>query len=184
MVITLVYILYSKGKNIDYGSVSDWINSIGTLGTLWVAYTALQRAPDWLSQKHYDIAYNIIENAVFKDLNKLRSSSLHLKTKMVTLHRKLNQIVLMDMKTTVLINDMLEAVQHDLDDYHRTSYDIINQLKSISRTDYELTDYSNDLITTIKKTSNDYNELYNYLYLFTNDFESLFIRMNNKNRFI
>lgn len=75
-----IKILFSDSKGLEWVTlVGAWCSAAGTLGTLWVAYLAYLKAPAWLSQKHYDVVYSVIEKAIYQDLIKVRSASLILK---------------------------------------------------------------------------------------------------------
>lgn len=52
-----IALLRAVFSSADFGSVSDWISSLSTLGTLVVALIALKKAPDWLGQKKHEDAY-------------------------------------------------------------------------------------------------------------------------------
>lgn len=173
-VLVLIKCLFSDVKGFEWGSVSDWFSTFGTLGTLWIAYVALRKAPEWMSQKHYDIAYNTIESAVFHDLAKVRSASMHLKNKIFYFSKNMNNIVLLDEKSSIFISETLERIGQNIDEYHQITYSIINRLKSISRTEYDLTNYTKDLIETLLTTVNDYNKIYNDIYFVTDEIEGNF----------
>ncbi|MFO6425762.1 hypothetical protein ACLBOM_02845 [Escherichia coli] len=75
-----VKILFSGSKGWEWVTLTSALcSAVGTLGTLWVAYQAYLKAPEWLSQKHYDVVYGVIEKAIYQDFNKVRTSTLILK---------------------------------------------------------------------------------------------------------
>ncbi|MDR1843899.1 MAG: hypothetical protein LBR63_09005, partial [Citrobacter amalonaticus] len=47
--------IFFGSANFQWGSFTDWISSLSTLGTFTVAYAAYKKAPEWMTQKHYDI---------------------------------------------------------------------------------------------------------------------------------
>lgn len=170
--LALIKFLFSDMKGFEWGSVTDWlsafagiISAIGTVATFWIAYKALKKAPEWMAQKHYDIAYSIIENAVFKDLSNVRSSSLHLKTRIVSLANKCKDVVIGKKEKSKLVGEMLEGVESNIDEFHRAAYSIINQLKSIERTDYKITEYTESIITVLKNAAQEYNALYSRVFI-------------------
>ncbi|HFL5870953.1 MULTISPECIES: hypothetical protein [Serratia] len=52
----------------ELGSLTDWISSLSTAGTLLVAYMAYKKAPEWLKERNkqsgYDYALKIINDSV------------------------------------------------------------------------------------------------------------------------
>ncbi|MGS1414164.1 hypothetical protein [Serratia marcescens] len=63
----------------EIGSISDWVSSLSTFGTLVIAGMAYRKAPEWMAQKHYDVVSKVIEEAVYEDLRKLSSLSYQYK---------------------------------------------------------------------------------------------------------
>lgn len=55
-------------NHFDFGSLSDWVSSLSTFGTLVVAYMAYKAAPDWIKRKNIEdgssIAYNLINTQI------------------------------------------------------------------------------------------------------------------------
>lgn len=43
----------------EYGSLSDWVSSLSTLGTFVIAAMAYKAAPDWISKKEHDLIFEI-----------------------------------------------------------------------------------------------------------------------------
>lgn len=50
-ILALVKVLFHGGNKLEWGSVSDWFNTAGTLGTLAIAYFAYKKAPEWINRK-------------------------------------------------------------------------------------------------------------------------------------
>ncbi|HHH4890058.1 TPA: hypothetical protein ACP0LB_000605 [Escherichia coli] len=66
-----VKILFSGSKGWEWVTlIGTLCSAVGTLGTLWVAYQAYLKAPEWLSQKHYDVVYGVIRKQFIKILIK------------------------------------------------------------------------------------------------------------------
>lgn len=167
------------GNNIFGGSITDWISALSTAGTLGVAYAAYRKAPEWMAQKHYDIAFSIIENAVFKDLAKVRSSSLHLKSKILRLAKITSEAVKSDKETPqLIIDEMVGSIETNLEEFHQSSYLIINQLKSLTRTNYDVTEYTQNIIRTLQQTAEEYNIIYNQLYMAVGEADALYCADN------
>lgn len=87
-VLVLIKVLFADVKGFEWGSFTDWLSAIGTFGTFIIAIIALMKVPDWMAQKHYDIAYTIIENAVYKDLSNIRTLSFRAKNTILALTKK------------------------------------------------------------------------------------------------
>ena len=60
---------------------------------------------------------------------------------------------------------MLEGVESNIDEFHRAAYSIINQLKSIERTNYKITEYTESIITVLKNAAQEYNALYSRVFI-------------------
>lgn len=67
----LIYITVSS--KVDFGSFPDWISAAGSVGTLYIAWRALQAAPNWFKQKLDEsaipLAVEMIEN-IAPEINK------------------------------------------------------------------------------------------------------------------
>lgn len=71
----------------EIGSLTDWVSSLSTAGTLVVACMAYRKAPEWMAQKHYDVVSKVIEEAVYEDLRKLSSLSFQYKSQIMNISR-------------------------------------------------------------------------------------------------
>ncbi|MCX8302149.1 hypothetical protein [Enterobacter pseudoroggenkampii] len=49
-------------SKIEWGNVSDWVGSLSTLGTLYVAYLAYKNAPNWIKDKKNETGLNHVIN--------------------------------------------------------------------------------------------------------------------------
>nr|DAO56340.1 MAG TPA: hypothetical protein [Caudoviricetes sp.] len=159
-----INIWFSDSKGFEWGSVSDWFNTGGTVGTFIIALIALKKAPDWMAQKHYDIAYGIIEKSIFQDLPSIRSSSLHLHARIATIFRNVKMAIV---NKTPIKDFTIEAI-NETDtmtiNFHKECYAIINHLKSVNRTNYNLTEAARSVIDSLQESSGEYTSLYNELY--------------------
>ncbi|MBS0861931.1 hypothetical protein [Providencia rettgeri] len=48
----------------EYGSLSDWVSSLSTLGTFVIAVMAYKAAPDWISKKEHDLIFEIASEKI------------------------------------------------------------------------------------------------------------------------
>ncbi|AXZ47390.1 TPA: hypothetical protein ACPYV3_002834 [Citrobacter freundii] len=162
-----IKVLFSNMQGFEWGSVTDWFSAISTLagsiasfGTLYIAYKAFQKAPEWLSQKHYDVVHGIIENAIYKELHTVRFANRKLKVQSLTASRNLKRALLHKEKELAIINAIIESLESSIDDLFSKAYSIIDQLKSISRNGYATTPYTNSIIDELKNATNSYNDIY------------------------
>ncbi|MEN3754868.1 hypothetical protein ABC733_26070 [Mangrovibacter sp. SLW1] len=70
------------GHVMELGSISDWLSSLSTFGTLVVAYMAYKKAPEWMSQKRYDIVHSIINDLIYTSMVDLANKDFHLMVKL------------------------------------------------------------------------------------------------------
>ncbi|WP_157037505.1 hypothetical protein [Erwinia piriflorinigrans] len=52
----------------EWGSVSDWISSLSSFGTLAVAYMAYKAAPDWINRKNIEDGSKIAQEFIKKQV--------------------------------------------------------------------------------------------------------------------
>lgn len=163
-VFILIYALFHGIGKMEIGSISDWVSSLSTLGTLYVAAVALRKAPEWLDQKKYNIAHEIIENSIYNNLQKVRTTSQQLK-----LLFNANTTESIKALDAGVIHPSLEKIAYDLDslidDYSVVTYSIINDLNKICRNGYVLSEYSTNIINTLKESNINYQNIFNYSFL-------------------
>lgn len=71
-ILVLIKVLFTDMKGFEWGSVSDWFSTAGTLGTLLIAWMAYRKAPEWISQKKHDSAFDIAKKIIIEDLPELQ----------------------------------------------------------------------------------------------------------------
>lgn len=180
VVLVLIKILFSDVKGFEWGSVSDWFSTFGTLGTLLVACIALRNAPDWLAQKSYDNVHNIIEKAIYGDLVKVRGSSLRIKFKIIRLCRDFNHATeKMDGEPDTL-NDSITDIENSLDELFLLTMHVGAQLITLSRYNYVLTEHSKNIISEMKMISSQYNDIHERLLTFTSNTSILYSHEHNQ----
>lgn len=164
--LVLVKVLLSDSKGFAWGSVSDWftaicslLSAVGTLGTLYVAYKALIKAPEWLSQKHFDIVSKVIEEAIYEDLRKLSSLSIQYKSYIVHTSKTLKNCLNDREELPKDIGETLDKVENLLIEFFNLSYSIQNRLKAIQRYNYKITPYTVIIMNNIKHFADSYNTL-------------------------
>lgn len=68
LVLLLTWVVfYNTDKKMEIGSLTDWISSLSTAGTLLVAYMAYRKAPQWLNQRMHEDALSMATNLIFDD---------------------------------------------------------------------------------------------------------------------
>lgn len=140
-------------------SISTAIGAVGTLGTLIVALMAYRKAPDWITQKNYDIVSKIIEDAIYDDLRKLSSLSIQYKRNMMNTCIIFKNCLNNKNDVPSNIKESLGAIEGLLIELFNLSYSIQNRLKSVSRYSYINTNYTLDIINKIKHIADSYNDL-------------------------
>ncbi|HID9395460.1 TPA: hypothetical protein ACXIY6_003750 [Serratia marcescens] len=72
LLILLICTFYSSMETkMELGSLSDWISSLSTAGTLLVAYMAYKKAPKWLNQRMHEDALTMATSLLFDDYTNL-----------------------------------------------------------------------------------------------------------------
>lgn len=159
LICVILEALFFGNNNFKWGSFTDWISSLSTLGTLGVAYAAYRKAPEWMSQKHYDVVYKVIEEAIYEDLRKLSSLSIQYKSHIVHTSNILKTCLKHKTDLPKGIEETLNKVENLLIEFFNLSYSIQNRLKAIPRYNYIITPYTVNIIETIKNTADSYNQV-------------------------
>lgn len=165
----MINIWFSDSKGFEWGSVSDWLNTAGTLGTLFVAYLAYKKVPEWMAQKHYDIAYGIIEKSIFDDLPRIRSSSFHLQTCISVVLNNLKKTAGTGIQTNITIIDIIDKIDDLAIKFQQDSNAIINQLNTVERIDYKLTETAKNTIALLTSVSENYFQIFEFIYALYED---------------
>lgn len=152
-------VFYNTDKKMEIGSLTDWISSLSTAGTLVVACMAYKKAPEWMAQKHYDIVSKVIEEAIYEDLRKLSSLSYQYKNQIVHTGLILKNSLSKKEGLPSNIEETLEKLEKLLMEFFNLSYSIQNRLKAIPRYNYVITPYALNVIDEIKKAADIYNNL-------------------------
>lgn len=174
-VLILIKILSSNVKGFEWESIADWISALSAAGTLGVAYAAYRKAPEWMAQKHYDIAHRIIEDSIYNDLSKVRISCLHLKFKIVKLCKSLNSALKNRLGEPQSLSESINDIEKDLDELFTLSYSIVNRLNSVSRYNYTLTEYAKNITSQLQIILNEFNEIHEEILVFSSDIGMLYI---------
>ena len=159
LICVILKALFFGSNNFEWGSFTDWISSLSTLGTLGVAYAAYRKAPEWLSQKHYDIVSKVIEEAIYEDLRKLSSLSNQYKSYIVHTSKTLKNCLNDKEELPKDIGETLDKVENLLIEFFNLSYSIQNRLKATQRYNYKITPYTVNIMNYIKHIADSYNRL-------------------------
>ncbi|QEM90823.1 hypothetical protein FEI17_09250 [Kosakonia radicincitans] len=150
-----------------WGSRSDLLSSfstalgtIGTLGTLIIAYLAFRKVPEWMEKKHYDIVYDTIDKAIYIDLNKIKESSFKTKTKILILSRKLKDALEHKNGEPEGFDNEVREMEDFFFEFIRLSHSVIEQSSSITKHGYVITENTRSIIERL----NDYREKYYDIY--------------------
>lgn len=154
-----IKILFSDSKGFAWGSVSDWFTAIssllsaaGTLGTLYVAYLAYKKVPEWMAQKHYDIAYGIIEKSIYTDLRALRPLSYSIQSSINQILNAFNKTISSGTVGTEISEEDILEIDNAALLFQQKSEVIIEQLNAVKRTNYELTKDADEVIYLLIKS--------------------------------
>ena len=72
-VLILIKFLFSNSEGFEWGSVSDWLSTASSAGTLYIAYLAYKNAPSWINQRKHDSAFEIAKKLIIDDLPELEN---------------------------------------------------------------------------------------------------------------
>lgn len=159
LICVILKALFFGNNNFAWGSFTDWISSLSTLGTLAVAYAAYKKAPEWMSQKHYDVVSKIIEEAIYEDLRKLSSLSNQYKSHIVHTCMTLKTCLRNHEELPHQMGETLDKVENLQIEFFNLSYSIQNRLKAIPRYNYIITPYTVNIMNNIKHIADSYNSL-------------------------
>lgn len=162
-IFVLIYALLHGIGKMEIGSISDWISSLSTLGTLCVAVLAYRQAPLWIAQKDYDIAHRIVEEAIYSDLPKLRSYSYDIKRNTIKFANELIHALTNKTCDPSHFKENLDIIEEQLHDFFNLSYSINLRLFSVGRYNYILSEHSNKLISELNSLSEEFNEVFENL---------------------
>lgn len=70
-------VFYNTDKKMELGSLSDWISSLSTAGTLLIAYMAYRKAPDWINTKRNETGFNHVIS-IMADSDKIATGLIRL----------------------------------------------------------------------------------------------------------
>lgn len=127
-------------------NVSDWIGSLSTFSTLIIALIAFTKAPDWIKQKHYEVAYQVIEETVYEDFEKIGKLSRIYRTHFINVNNLLRQKLNNEKYELKGLDKNLELLLDSYDKIFDFSRLIQKKLLSVKRIGYELTPYANEVI--------------------------------------
>lgn len=150
--LALINLYISTPKGYELGSVSDWLNTAGTIGTLYVAYKALKKVPEWLDQKHYDIAYGHIEKSIYNDLRELRPMIFSIQSSINNILNTLKKIVTSGKTNSDFSIEGIVRIDKASASFQQKSDAIIEQLYAVRRTNYELTDDAKEIISLLTQS--------------------------------
>lgn len=84
-----IKVLFSNMHGLEWGSVTDWFSAISTLagslasfGTLYIAYKAFKKAPEWINKKIDEDALSLCTDTHFILIEKISESATRIKSVM------------------------------------------------------------------------------------------------------
>lgn len=60
-----------KSSGFEFGNLMDFFNTLGTLGTMLIAWQVYKSAPGWFNEKKHGRAFTLAEEILFDDYNTL-----------------------------------------------------------------------------------------------------------------
>ncbi|ORM67541.1 hypothetical protein [Pantoea rwandensis] len=123
-------------KKIQYGSVSDWISSLSTFGTLIVAYMAYKAAPDWINRKNVEGGSSIAINFIYRKMNSAEEEIRIVSTCLASMirlvkskngfhaKRKNDAVITAFHKSMVKIANLSDSINASLLELHRFGWNL------------------------------------------------------------
>ncbi|MBJ8975303.1 hypothetical protein I5438_01720 [Citrobacter freundii] len=135
----------------EFGSVSDWVSSISTFGTLIVALIALMKAPDWINQKKHEDGYELAKKLIVYEYPKIIGTVSSYRSHLQLIKRKDEQdkFVITLLKEHITISDC-DLLLNLFNDAKTTPLTIETTIKQLSRFNWLLKDDLADLSKSIR----------------------------------
>lgn len=123
-------------NHFDFGSLSDWVSSLSTFGTLVVAYMAYKAVPDWIKRKNVEDGSSIAIKLICKDINNAEteinrvSNCLNSMIKLVKSRngfyakRKNDVMITTFHKSMVKLADLSDEINASLVELHRFGWNL------------------------------------------------------------
>jgi len=157
-IISLVNIIRDSYK-LELLNVSDWVGSISTFCTLIIALIAFTKAPDWIKQKHYEVAHQVVEEAVYGDLETIGKLSRDYRTHFINVNNIIRHKLNNENYVLTGLDANLELLLDSFDKLFDLSRSIQNKFLSVKRIGYELTPYSDEVVGELTYTVQHYEGL-------------------------
>ncbi|KEA51875.1 hypothetical protein DT73_13150 [Mangrovibacter sp. MFB070] len=152
------------GHVMEWGSVSDWLSSLSTFGTLIVAGMAYKKAPEWISQKRYDIVHSIIDDLIYTSMVDLANKDFHLMVKLTHFTSDLQSCLNEDRTALNSLDENFDYLQTIFFEFTNLSYSIVGKFNSVKRYNYSLSTHSENIIGKIKLRSDMHRQYYSDIY--------------------
>lgn len=139
------------GHAMEWGSVSDWLSSLSTFGTLIVAYMAYKKAPEWINQKHYDTVHSIIDDVIYTKLINCYKKNFQLMVSIIHLSVGMKKCLT---RNTVINNSLendFKVFEQLFDEFTNSAYSVIRSLNSVHRYKYSLSLYGQNIVTNLNQ---------------------------------
>ncbi|PWW04969.1 hypothetical protein [Mangrovibacter plantisponsor] len=165
-VITFANVLLNQyaGHVMELGSVSDWLSSLSTFGTLIVAGMAYKKAPEWISQKRYDIVHSIIDDLIYTSMVDLANKDFHLMVKLTHFTSDLQSCLNEDRTALNSLDENFHYFETRFFEFTNLSYSIVGKFNSVKRYNYSLNTASEDIQAKINSRNDWYRQYYTDIY--------------------
>lgn len=139
----------------EIGSISDWVSSLSTFGTLVIAGMAYRKAPDWFSQRSHTKGFDKAENI----LSTIDSFYRHRMQYANEIHLTLENLNSLDLKKFIINSEILDKLE-DSYNKHTKNIELIDKLSDelllIER--WSITIVNIELISTVIKSLRSLND--------------------------
>ncbi|WP_127341416.1 hypothetical protein [Enterobacter ludwigii] len=61
-IIAFAKVIFNSMSSLEWGSISDWVNTGSSIATTYIAYLAYKAAPNWFKQKTYEAGFDHVNN--------------------------------------------------------------------------------------------------------------------------
>ena len=161
----------------EFGSISDWVSSISTFGTLIVAFIALKKAPDWINQKKHEDGYELAKKLIVYEFPELISiiSKYQNHLQIIKQKNEGDDIIIALLNADITIEDC-DYMLGLFNNAEVTPLNIRKSIKQLSRFNWFLKKDVNDLVNIIHS---QYDSLHLQNYAICNAIKTYL--NNNKN---
>ncbi|TDX13019.1 hypothetical protein EDF88_4300 [Buttiauxella sp. BIGb0552] len=156
-VVGTMLLLKAVFNGAEFGSVSDWVSSISTFGTLTIAIAAYRKAPDWINQKKHEDGYELAKKLIVYEYPEIMTTISKYYNHLHLIKRKSegDEVIISLLKGHITVDDcdfLLDCFKNE----KITPLTIQATIKQLSRFNWFL---KKDLITSAQNIRSDYESI-------------------------